>query len=122
MLYADTQAPYNPQQYNQSVPNIGAQFAKPLESLQPATFTRASEPEKPKAPIPEQHMHLKTVFDELKNQCYENAKNPVRRTNLPLVLYKRRMCSCVTLQEYIEECYRTSGTIGQVVILRAKII
>ncbi|XP_076161144.1 COPII coat complex component secretory 31 [Ptiloglossa arizonensis] len=76
MLYADTQAPYNPQQYNQSVPNIGAQFAKPLESLQPATFTRASEPEKPKAPIPEQHMHLKTVFDELKNQCYENAKNP----------------------------------------------
>jgi len=38
---------------------------------------RVAEPEKPKAPIPEQHVHLKTILDELKNQCYENAKNPV---------------------------------------------
>ncbi|XP_054008172.1 protein transport protein Sec31A isoform X1 [Hylaeus anthracinus] len=75
-MYADTQVPYNPQQYNQSIPNINAQFAKPVEPSQPAGFARGSEPEKPKAPIPEQHIHLKTVFDELKNQCYENAKNP----------------------------------------------
>ncbi|XP_031840951.2 COPII coat complex component secretory 31 isoform X1 [Nomia melanderi] len=75
-FYPDVQAPYNPQQYNQNIPNMNAQFAKPVEPLQPATIARAPEPEKPKAPIPEQHMHLKTVFDELKNQCYENAKNP----------------------------------------------
>lgn len=58
---------------------MGAQFAKPTEPLQPAALGVAVEPEKPKAPIPEQHIHLKTVFDELKNQCYENAKNPVSR-------------------------------------------
>ncbi|XP_076232600.1 COPII coat complex component secretory 31 isoform X2 [Calliopsis andreniformis] len=77
--YSDTQVPYNPQQYQQNLPNMGTQFAKPVETLQPlqpAALARAQEPEKPKAPIPEQHMHLKTVFDELKNQCYESTKNP----------------------------------------------
>lgn len=49
-----------------------------IEPLQPAMPARIIEPEKPKAPIPEQHVHLKTILDELKNQCYENAKNPVR--------------------------------------------
>lgn len=48
-----------------------------MEPVQPAAMARAPEPEKPKPPIPEQHVHLKTVFDELKNQCFENAKNPV---------------------------------------------
>lgn len=38
---------------------------------------RIVEPEKPKAPIPDEHLHLKTVFDELKLQCHESAKNPV---------------------------------------------
>ncbi|XP_034188166.2 COPII coat complex component secretory 31 isoform X1 [Osmia lignaria lignaria] len=77
--YPETQVPYNPQQYTQNiqnVQNIGAQFAKPMEPVQPAAMARAPEPEKPKPPIPEQHVHLKTVFDELKNQCFENAKNP----------------------------------------------
>ncbi|XP_043253863.1 protein transport protein Sec31A [Colletes gigas] len=75
-LYVDTQAPYNPQQYNQNISYMGTQFAKPVEPLQPTVFARAAEPEKPKPPIPEQHIHLKTVFDELKDQCHENAKNP----------------------------------------------
>ena len=75
-FYSDMQAPYNPQQYNQNMPNVAAQYAKPMESTPP--IARTPEPEKPKPPIPEQHMHLKTVFDELKNQCFENAKNPVR--------------------------------------------
>ncbi|KAL3273448.1 hypothetical protein HHI36_014892 [Cryptolaemus montrouzieri] len=30
----------------------------------------------PKAPIPEEHMHMKTVFDELRNQCSCAASNP----------------------------------------------
>ncbi|XP_076755413.1 COPII coat complex component secretory 31 isoform X1 [Xylocopa sonorina] len=75
-FYPDTQVPYNPQQYNQNIPSMGAQFAKPMEPLQPAAVVRAPEPEKPKPPIPEQHVHLKTVFDELKSQCFESAKNP----------------------------------------------
>jgi len=50
---------------------------KPVESLQSVMPAQIAEPEKPKAPIPEQHIHLKTILDELKNQCYENAKNPV---------------------------------------------
>ncbi|CAK9812673.1 Protein transport protein Sec31A [Anthophora quadrimaculata] len=75
-FYPDTQSSYNTQQYNPSMPNMGGQFAKPMEPLQPAAIVRTPEPEKPKAPIPEQHVHLKTVFDELRNQCFENAKNP----------------------------------------------
>ncbi|XP_017767013.1 PREDICTED: protein transport protein Sec31A isoform X1 [Eufriesea mexicana] len=75
-FYPDSQVPYNPQQYNQNIPNMSTQFSKPMEHPQSAPNIRAPEPEKPKPPIPEQHLHLKTVFDELKNQCFENAKNP----------------------------------------------
>lgn len=66
------------------MPNI-APINKPVEPLlqpaMPVAPAKVAEPEKPKAPIPEQHMHLKTILDELKNQCYENAKNPVRTFN-----------------------------------------
>jgi len=66
---------------------------KPIEPLQPAMPAmpvmpaRIAEPEKPKAPIPEQHVHLKTILDELRDQCYENAKNPVNVyvTNIPFI-------------------------------------
>lgn len=91
-FYRDPQAPYNPQQYNQTIPQHGMQFNKPYEAPQqyqpqqmhqhqqqpPIEQARVAEPEKPKAPIPEEHVHLKTVFDELRHQCYETAKNPVR--------------------------------------------
>lgn len=74
-FYQESPALYNPQ-FRQGVSNT-IPLNKPVESLQPAMPARVAEPEKPKAPIPEQHMHLKTILDELKNQCYENAKNPV---------------------------------------------
>lgn len=61
--------------------NMGAQYVKQMEPSQPTTIARTLEPEKPKLPIPEQHVHLKTVFDELKNNalkmlkiCKSNAK------------------------------------------------
>ncbi|XP_011874105.1 PREDICTED: protein transport protein Sec31A isoform X2 [Vollenhovia emeryi] len=73
-FYQESPALYNPQ-FRQGVPNT-APLNKPVEPLQPVMPARVAEPEKPKAPIPEQHMHLKTILDELKNQCYENAKNP----------------------------------------------
>ncbi|XP_011168617.1 protein transport protein Sec31A isoform X2 [Solenopsis invicta] len=73
-FYQEPPAIYNPQ-FRQGVSNT-IPLNKPVESLQPAMPARVAEPEKPKAPIPEQHVHLKTILDELKNQCYENAKNP----------------------------------------------
>ncbi|XP_032675086.1 protein transport protein Sec31A isoform X2 [Odontomachus brunneus] len=74
-FYQDPHAPCNPQ-YGQSVP-AAPPFNKPIESpLQPVMPARIVEPEKPKVPIPEQHMHLKTILDELRNQCYESAKSP----------------------------------------------
>lgn len=77
-FYQDPHAPCNPQ-YGQNVPGA-PQFNKPMElvtPLQPAMPARIVEPEKPKAPIPERHMHLKTILDELRNQCYESTKSPV---------------------------------------------
>ncbi|XP_072742503.1 protein transport protein Sec31A [Anoplolepis gracilipes] len=71
-------SPYNVQ-YGQGMSNT-APVNKPIEPLlqpaMPVAPAKEVEPEKPKAPIPEQHIHLKTILDELKNQCYENAKNP----------------------------------------------
>ncbi|KAK9306240.1 hypothetical protein QLX08_002977 [Tetragonisca angustula] len=96
-FYSDMQAPYNPQQYNQNMPNVAAQYAKPMESTPP--IARTPEPEKPKPPIPEQHMHLKTVFDELKNQCFENAKNPQ---------IKRKIGDVSRKLEVLYDCLRES--------------
>lgn len=31
----------------------------------------------PKAPIPEEHIHMQTVLDELKTKCATTAHNPV---------------------------------------------
>lgn len=36
---------------------------------------------KPKPPLPEQHVHLQTVLEELRNQCYCKTNNPVRESN-----------------------------------------
>lgn len=77
-FYQEHHSPYNVQ-YGQGMPNT-APVNKPVEPLlqpaMPVASAKVVEPEKPKAPIPEQHIHLKTILDELKNQCYENAKNP----------------------------------------------
>ncbi|XP_018057108.1 PREDICTED: protein transport protein Sec31A isoform X2 [Atta colombica] len=73
-FYQEPPTVYNPQ-FRQGVSNP-VPLNKPVESLHSVMPAQIAEPEKPKAPIPEQHIHLKTILDELKNQCYENAKNP----------------------------------------------
>ncbi|KAG5326482.1 SC31A protein, partial [Acromyrmex heyeri] len=73
-FYQEPPTVYNPQ-FRQGVSNP-VPLNKPVEPLQSVMPAQIAEPEKPKAPIPEQHIHLKTILDELKNQCYENAKNP----------------------------------------------
>ncbi|XP_048510063.1 protein transport protein Sec31A isoform X2 [Athalia rosae] len=83
-VYSNTHAqlPYGQQQqYGQQQvygppQNIPSQFNPPQEAVQTVQTARIAEPEKPKALIPEEHVHLKTVLDEVKTQCYNNAKNP----------------------------------------------
>lgn len=83
-VYSNPQIPYGQQpppiqqqQYGQPQ-NIPSQFNPPAENIQPVQSARIAEPEKPKRPIPEEHIHLKTVLEEVREQCYNNAKNPVK--------------------------------------------
>lgn len=54
--------------------------ASSLDQLSPAPqFSRSKpEPPPPKAPIPEEHVSLQTVFDDLRSRCFNSASNPVR--------------------------------------------
>lgn len=62
----------------QNIPNPAPlQYSQPITSVPDTLTPKIPEPEKPNVPIPEQHLHLKTVLDELKCKCFENAKNPV---------------------------------------------
>ncbi|KAG8042554.1 hypothetical protein G9C98_005188 [Cotesia typhae] len=80
---------YN-QGYGQNMMNE-SQY-KPFEPLKPVQqqqqqqhapeVAREVVPEKPKAPIPEQHVHLKTILDELRIQCYDTAKNPAMKRKI----------------------------------------
>lgn len=63
-----------PPQYNN--PDVMQPHLPPVQSAQ---IVQAPPMEKPKAPIPDEHVHLKTILDELRVQCLENAKNPVRK-------------------------------------------
>ncbi|XP_031779577.1 protein transport protein Sec31A isoform X3 [Nasonia vitripennis] len=86
--YQDPQAMYN--QYNQNIPGM-QQYNRPndpLPPVQPAQIVRAPEPEKPKAPIPEEHIILQRVFNELKERCYNNARNPQAKRKLDEVTKK----------------------------------
>lgn len=74
--YNEVNTLYNPQQYIHNIPNVGTQFNKPVDTSQSIAAAKAVEPEKPKLPIPEEHIHLKTILDELKMRCFESAKNP----------------------------------------------
>ncbi|XP_011302454.1 protein transport protein Sec31A [Fopius arisanus] len=89
--HQDPHNPYGQAQYNQTILNPSNQFSPPMGFDQhnqssnthqqqqhhpPVQAAKAAEPEIPKAPIPEEHLHLKTVLDELRIHCYESAKNP----------------------------------------------
>ncbi|XP_066594870.1 protein transport protein Sec31A isoform X2 [Prorops nasuta] len=78
-VYQEPQPLYNQQQFCQNISNFGAQVNKPVaeatSQLQHATPSMTIEAEKTKLPIPEQHVHLKTVLDELKTECFNSARN-----------------------------------------------
>ncbi|XP_059607355.1 protein transport protein Sec31A isoform X2 [Phlebotomus argentipes] len=56
------------------------QVPAPTPGLQPAATppqkAPTPEPPKPKAPIPEEHIYMQTVLNELRNQCVNAAANP----------------------------------------------
>lgn len=82
-----TFAPNNPytQGSTMPVPSQPPRFPPPVQQpqFQPSTPKMKSsvastpEPPKSKGPVPEEHMYLQTVFDELRNQCTCAANNPV---------------------------------------------
>ena len=63
-------APYQPQQ-------VYPQQQTQQQYVPPVTPARVAEPPKPKGPIPEEHMYLQTVFEELRNICVCTATSPV---------------------------------------------
>jgi hypothetical protein len=65
-------APYQPQQ---SYPQH--QAYQQQQNVSPVAPAKVAEPPKPKGPIPEEHMYLQTVFEELRNRCAYTATNPV---------------------------------------------
>ncbi|KAG5889116.1 hypothetical protein JTB14_034174 [Gonioctena quinquepunctata] len=69
---------FNPGNFNQ---NAVSSVAQQLKNVQGTV-----QPEKPrpveKAPIPEEHIHMKTVLDELRNQCSCSASNPQMKRKL----------------------------------------
>lgn len=75
--YRNQQMPMRPGYDNMQQQQQQQQPVQPHQPVQPVQHARIAEPERPKAPIPDEHLHLKTVLDELKLQCHESAKNPV---------------------------------------------
>ncbi|XP_021915542.1 protein transport protein Sec31A isoform X3 [Zootermopsis nevadensis] len=64
-------APYQPQQsylQHQAYPQQQQQQQQ-QQHLSPVAPAKVAEPPKPKGPIPEEHMYLQTVFEELRNRC-----------------------------------------------------
>lgn len=50
----------------------------PQQAAQPpAPLAKIAEPPRPKPPLPEEHMYLQTVFEELRSRCTCAANNPV---------------------------------------------
>lgn len=62
------QAQFNNNPINQNVLNANNQ----QQQVQPEVPQVVQKP-----PIPEEHIHMQTVFDELKSKCAITANNPV---------------------------------------------
>ncbi|XP_057666336.1 protein transport protein Sec31A isoform X1 [Diorhabda carinulata] len=63
---------YNPNNFNQNLVQPQQEVVGRTETPQPVQ----------KPPIPEEHLHLKTVFDELRNRCSCTANNPQTKRKL----------------------------------------
>lgn len=70
--------------FNQAAYNQNTAHSSTQQNLQNVGGTeRAETPQAvQKPPIPEEHIHMKTVLDELRNQCSYAANNPVSISSL----------------------------------------
>ncbi|KAJ9593994.1 hypothetical protein L9F63_014589, partial [Diploptera punctata] len=80
-------APYQtqqtfPQQQQQQ------QQQQQTQQMAPVAPAKIAEPPKPKPPIPEEHMYLQTVFEELRSRCTCAATNPQLKRKLEEVARK----------------------------------
>ncbi|KAJ8915040.1 hypothetical protein NQ315_016015 [Exocentrus adspersus] len=72
------QQTFNPGNFNQNaIPGMGQQQPVAPEPVKPETPQPIQKP-----PIPEEHVHMKTVFDELREQCSFAANNPQTKRKL----------------------------------------
>lgn len=62
----------NQNSFNQNIPGFNNTQS---QQIMKSEIEKSASVEKP--PLPEEHLHMKTVLDELKNQCSCAANNPV---------------------------------------------
>lgn len=67
---------YDPSAYQQNTFNQNAVQSAMQQEVSGIGRVETPKPVQ-KAPIPEEHIHMKTVLDELRNQCSYAANNPV---------------------------------------------
>lgn len=108
------QANFNPSQFNQNA--IGNVTASTTMPLNPASATMPREvakevlPSVEKLPIPEEHIHMQTVFDELRNQCSCAAGNPVLLRYSIYILFVILTCLFFSANETkIRGCWKKVG-------------
>lgn len=69
---------YSPYGYTQNVPPPPPAVSVQQPAQEPQIeLAKIAEPPQPKPPLPEEHMYLQTVFEELRDKCVYSTKNPV---------------------------------------------
>uniref|UniRef100_A0A7G3B7H4 Protein transport protein Sec31A n=1 Tax=Lutzomyia longipalpis TaxID=7200 RepID=A0A7G3B7H4_LUTLO len=114
---------YNPpggnqfQQQQQFPGQMSFQGGQPPANLQqaptPPQKVPTPEPPKPKAPIPEEHIYLQTVLNELRTQCCNAAANPQVKRKLDDVA--RRLESLYDLLREYKLAPNTLAALNQLV-------
>lgn len=81
---------YSQYGYAPNVPPPPPAAPGPQQQQQPAPVAPAkiAEPPQPKPPLPEEHMYLQTVFEELRDKCAYSTKNPQLKRKLEDVARK----------------------------------
>lgn len=81
--------------FNQGTYNSNVVTNVAHQQIQEVSGTVRSETPQPiqKAPIPEEHIHMKTVLDELRNQCSYAANNPVSIFSRQIVIVYTKLKS-----------------------------
>ncbi|KAK7872942.1 hypothetical protein R5R35_004256 [Gryllus longicercus] len=79
--YSNLQQQQQIHQYNQQQQPLQQHQQQQQQPPQHSPVVKA-EPAKPKGPVPEEHMYLQTVFNELRDRCMNAATNPQAKRKL----------------------------------------